>query len=400
MTIALPDGAAPSEFRIWKSGLNPTRNGYEVLFDDKAAADVMAAFEQHGVDLMLDLEHLSLDQESRSYDPNARGWAQLEVRRDANGGPELWAVNVKWTPDGERRLSERTQRYVSPAFTVDKENRATQIVNIALVAMPATDNIPALVAASSEVSMPAITFAAVLKAAATIKSHSDAELRKLAAQDGGGEVAGVNIADLAAFLGVEIDPGQDPAGFVAAIKAKLQEIDGKLSGAAAPPADAGGDSAGGDMATASEEVAATKIALRLLDSKSMVDGVDRLASWRSIVINHENESKRLASESKALELRERVELVKRLQACGAETPATSGLNGGVLVKRLADEPIEELRTRVKVIEASSPPRAALRAAAVSGVESLSDRELRMCAQAGQDPKEYAARKAAFARKVG
>ena len=147
-TIALPEGATPTEFRIWKTGLNPTRNGYDVLFDDKAAASVMAAFAEHGVDLMIDLEHLSLDQAHPKYDSDARGWAKLEVRRDANGGPELWAVDVKWTPDGERRLSERTQRYVSPAFTTDKDDRPTRVVNVALVGMPATDHIPALVAAS------------------------------------------------------------------------------------------------------------------------------------------------------------------------------------------------------------------------------------------------------------
>jgi phage I-like protein len=64
---------------------------------------------------------------------------------------ELWAVNVKWTPDGERRIREKTQRYVSPAFHADKDTgRIVQLVNIAMVAMPGTHSAPALVAATSD----------------------------------------------------------------------------------------------------------------------------------------------------------------------------------------------------------------------------------------------------------
>ncbi len=127
-------GGAATEFRIWRRGTNPTSNGYDVLFDDAAARAVMAAYRAHGVDVMIDLEHLSLDDRSPNHDPDARGWCHLELR---NG--ELWAVNVRWTSDGARRLQERTQRYMSPAFALDDENRPTRVFNLALVAMPGTD---------------------------------------------------------------------------------------------------------------------------------------------------------------------------------------------------------------------------------------------------------------------
>jgi phage I-like protein len=142
LNISAGGNETPTEFRLFKAGTNETTKGV-FLFDAKAAEMVIAAWKEHGVDLAIDLEHLSLDDDSRSFDPDARGWFGLEVR---NNG-ELWAVNVRWTPDGARRLSEKTQRYVSPAFTVDDENRITEIVNIALVAMPATHGTPALVAA-------------------------------------------------------------------------------------------------------------------------------------------------------------------------------------------------------------------------------------------------------------
>jgi len=92
---------------------------------------------------MVDLEHLSLDQESKSYDPDARAWLNLELRDG-----ELWAVNVRWTSDGASRVTSKKQRYVSPAFYTDDENRITQIVNIGLTALPATDQPMALVAAN------------------------------------------------------------------------------------------------------------------------------------------------------------------------------------------------------------------------------------------------------------
>jgi phage I-like protein len=133
-------------FLIFRAGVNRTTKG-SFLFDKKAAASVMDHYTRHGVDVMIDLEHLSIDAKAPNYDPDARGWCKLEL--DARGN--LWAVAVKWTSDGARRLAEKLQRYISPAFLHDKQGATPRIVrlfNIALVGMPATDEIPALVAAS------------------------------------------------------------------------------------------------------------------------------------------------------------------------------------------------------------------------------------------------------------
>lgn len=116
----------PTEFRIFAPGVNDSTNG-PALFDGAAAERVMATYQRHGVRLMVDVEHQSLD----GRDGDARGWFDLEVR-----GGELWAVNVVWTPDGARRLREGTQRYISPAFDSDEE--MSWLINVALVSMPAT----------------------------------------------------------------------------------------------------------------------------------------------------------------------------------------------------------------------------------------------------------------------
>lgn len=136
----------PTSFRLFKRGWNDTENG-KFLFDDAAAKAVMSAYRKWGVDVAIDLEHQMLSDDP-SPDPTARdsrGWCQLQLRPDGS----LWAVNVRWTPDGQRRLQNKTQRYVSPAFEIDpKTKRVLKIVNVAITSIPATHETPALIAAS------------------------------------------------------------------------------------------------------------------------------------------------------------------------------------------------------------------------------------------------------------
>lgn len=140
---ALSGSALVTEFEIFTPDWSDSEKG-RFLFDAEAAKLVMADYEKIGNDIMIDLEHLSLDPDCESYDPDARGWCQLEVR---NGS--LWAVNVTWTPDGVARLKNRTQRFISPTFLYDEETRRIEaLYNIAICAIPATHNAPALVAAS------------------------------------------------------------------------------------------------------------------------------------------------------------------------------------------------------------------------------------------------------------
>jgi phage I-like protein len=133
LTDALPSDP-PKEFRIFRSGVNKTHKG-DVIFDEIAAQNVMNNAAIWGVRLMIDLEHESLEEGPgiRPDSKDARGWYSLEIR---NG--DLWASDAEWTPDGARRLSEKTQRYISPAIITDEDGRLSEIVNAALVAMPAT----------------------------------------------------------------------------------------------------------------------------------------------------------------------------------------------------------------------------------------------------------------------
>ena len=144
--LTLVGDEPPTEFRIFKAGVNESQKG-PILFDSQAANDVMVAYKEWGVDHIIDLNHEAYEADSRSRADasDARGHYKLELRDG-----ELWAVGVKWTPDGERRLREKTQRYISPMFSLNPETgRVTKLLNCALVSMPATNEAQPLVAASS-----------------------------------------------------------------------------------------------------------------------------------------------------------------------------------------------------------------------------------------------------------
>jgi phage I-like protein len=131
----------PERFQLFAFGPNPSDKG-TVYLDRSSAEELLARLGSR--DVMLDLEHLSLDRDSRNYDPDARAWMRLALESDG-----LWAVDVRWTADGGRRVREKLQRYISPAFRTDDKARVNELVNVALTALPATRYIEPLIAAST-----------------------------------------------------------------------------------------------------------------------------------------------------------------------------------------------------------------------------------------------------------
>ncbi len=135
-----PQGAPPTEFRLFAHGVNDTSKG-PFIFDDKAAGMVMAAFANQGMDkLPFDFDHLMLGATDSSA-AKAAGWFVPQVR-----GGELWATEAEFTPAAEQALSNREFRFFSPAVVRDKDNRIAKLVNVALTNLPATKNQMPLVA--------------------------------------------------------------------------------------------------------------------------------------------------------------------------------------------------------------------------------------------------------------
>jgi len=142
--LAQGDRTPPSEVRIFPMGLIDTAKG-PFLFDDQAAAMVMAAYRDQGNDLFFDYDHRSLSDMGPPDSGKAAGWFGLELRLDG-----LWAVNVRWTPVAQAQIEAGEWRYFSPAFLVDENRRIRALINVALTNNPATKNMTPLVAASAQ----------------------------------------------------------------------------------------------------------------------------------------------------------------------------------------------------------------------------------------------------------
>jgi phage I-like protein len=147
--IALADdsGAPLTEFRLFRAGQNATSKGV-FLFDAQAAADTVAAFADQGNDLPLDYDHAMADPFSGPRDRVAAGWFKLDVR---NG--ELWAVDVRYTPQAAKALADREWRYTSPYFLTSGEapnRRITRVINAALTNLPATKNLTPIAASMTD----------------------------------------------------------------------------------------------------------------------------------------------------------------------------------------------------------------------------------------------------------
>lgn len=358
----------PSEIRLFVSGVNDTAKG-PFLFDEEAARRVMAAASSWDVDIMIDLEHLSLDEDAPNYDPDARGWGRLELRADGS----LWLVGVRWTPDGAQRLRERRQRYISPAFAIDTNDppRPTEILNIALVAMPATHSTPALVAARRRgESMNPKQLAKLLKLRREGKSES--------------EILAALAIDIKSLQAVVKAMGGDPSGdlgtLMATVAAYAQELADMASG---KPAEAPAAEVAEEMAAPpAEEEKPAQMSRELAQLRN-----ERLAREKADA----DELQRLRAEKLSREAEERRGLVARLVVLGRETPATAWVNSDGRTPRgsLASMPLSELRERVEAF-GGAPFAGAAPVAPPSGSVTS--------ATSGPEISEYEAKRVALAAK--
>lgn len=132
----------PDSFVIFEIGKLSTSKG-EFLFDDEAAAQVMAAYEQHGADrLPIDFDHGMLAPIKTPETSVAAGWFTPAIMDG-----KLMAMGVEWTERAAAMLRSREFRFLSPAFNYDrKSKRITQLLNVALTNLPATHDAAPLVA--------------------------------------------------------------------------------------------------------------------------------------------------------------------------------------------------------------------------------------------------------------
>ncbi len=165
---AVDASSLPTEFRLFALGENRTAKGTFVL-DEKGLASVMAAFKDQGNDLAIDYEHQTFASADNGKPAPAAGWFSPEARADG-----LWAVNVRWTDVAAQMLRNKEYRYFSPMFEVDKSNRITRLLPLALTNLPASKEQQALIAASQTANVPKKELHAMPNFAALIGLKEDA----------------------------------------------------------------------------------------------------------------------------------------------------------------------------------------------------------------------------------
>jgi phage I-like protein len=389
ITLALGDGdAPPTEFRLFTKGWNETENG-KFLFDEKAAKSVMAAYRDWGVDLAIDLEHQMLEVAGGAPDPtarDARGWCKLELRADGS----LWATDVRWTPDGTARLQQKRQRYISPAFEADpKTKRVLKMINVAITAMPATHNTPALVAASAKGKMDPNLVKQALEAIEKGDMKGAMELLKGMIAD----AAGAGPDSDADADGSQGDGAEGVAETEAVTSPEVVD-----NAAAPPPASGGDDDEDDDKPAKKAERKAMRLMLcRLTGKKTMAEAVLEVENYRSSHLTLESERQKLAKERATLESAERRQLVTTLVRLGAEFPSTVWADdkATTIKARWLKMPIAELRSHVaeqrKARGDKTPAGPSVQPAAGGAPEvvALSAEELKICADTGCDPKDFA-----------
>jgi phage I-like protein len=297
-------------------------------------------------------------------------------------GGDLWMVDIKWTADGERRLREKTQRYLSPTFHVDATGRVVELLNVALTALPSLHDAPELMKASRR-----------LEASMAEESLAPEEVLTVQVD---------RIGAITAALGLE--PGASVEEVRAAFDAVMvsldaveQIIDAESSGDAADPlVDAlPGDeevlSESADGMSETDRVAARRIC-RLAGRSTLTAALATVAQWRKAEVNQQQ----FRVEQLKLEAAERCRLVVSLIKLGADTPATAWKrnadgtpNVSRPVDRLMREPIAQLRARVAALS-KQKQSVAVKPPPLGVAAALSRRALAACQRLGVDPNKYVA----------
>jgi len=379
LSIAVNGDEPPREFRIFTAGVVDTVKG-QFLFDEAAAKSVMAEYEAHGIDLMVDYDHASLDTAS-AQDPakagRAAAWFALEVR-----GGELWAVNVRWTPAAAQALAAKEWRFMSPAFGVDQDNRITSLLNVAITNLPATRRLEPLMAASMS------------------GGDMDPDLVKkaidaLAEGDADGAL-GILKDLIASAAGAPAEPEEPPAEEPAALAETPEEPEEEDEEQAAV-------------------MAATSRLTRITGKSTIGAAVEEVETWRASHLKIEAETKKLAQERAVLEANERDSLTVSIAL--SMTPAVAWADPVKATDRakrkpaepFASMPIAELRAFVAKLNAAKPAKQTpavlppvggasadgnVTVETPLGLVTCSAREVAMCAEKKIDLKDYAARKAA------
>jgi len=123
-------GTGLKELVIVPWGTVKSKKGTFVM-DSEGARQIVLAFDVHGVGMMIDWEHESLEAKGRT---DAAGWVEKLWSAPGVGLKAL----VKWTDKAREAIRSDTYRYLSPVLTIRKEDRhVVGLHGVGLTNMPA-----------------------------------------------------------------------------------------------------------------------------------------------------------------------------------------------------------------------------------------------------------------------
>lgn len=371
--IELVDGKAPTEFRVWRAGENPTDFGVHV-FSASSAKSVMAVYEKRGNTLVVDYDHKSIRSDGPADAGKAAGWFVPEVRDG-----EMWATRVEWTAAARAGIEAKEWRYFSPTYFT-RGGEIVRLVNIALTNNPATHNLEPL--------------AANVLAALGGSNNGDRSM-KLSSQDM--QLAAALVAAVEEVMGKAESPE---------LKKLAQQVDAALDQMMGAPADKpdGSEPEAAPPGDGAADAAAAKTAAKvaLAASKRIVAAAARVTGGKptdadTIVASLERAFEKAKTDGAvALELASEVKKL-RADADARETRDLIAANRKkftpALEKWALSQSPEQLRTWLAAQpEVSSDDAHREPKKKTDDDVTLTAAELQLCSQMKTDPKEMLAHK--------
>lgn len=134
----------PSEFQLLPLGEIELADGPTFVVDREAVEAIIRAFDERGVDMVIDYEHQTEGGRFASPDGTApaAGWIKALEDRGPDG---LWAV-VEWTDRARRYLAAREYRYFSPVFLAGRDGRIMELLRVGLTNSPRINRLRPLIA--------------------------------------------------------------------------------------------------------------------------------------------------------------------------------------------------------------------------------------------------------------
>ena len=132
------NGVVPEEIQVVPYGIKVNTPKGPFTCDEESAAAIIADFEAHKNQMVIDYEHQTL----QGTEAPAAGWITKLIDKGKDG---IWAT-VNWTEKAKQYLINKEYKYVSPVVGLRKlDSKIVRLINVALTNQPNIDGMVPLV---------------------------------------------------------------------------------------------------------------------------------------------------------------------------------------------------------------------------------------------------------------